>query len=326
MKAGDAANTLTGSRLSWVDGMERFVAIDFETATDSRDSTCALGWTVFEEGESRETGGTLIDPEIPAGAWSAFNTVIHGIEPADVRGAPTFAEIWPHLATLVANSPLVAHYASFDLSVLRAALARYELEPEPLRYACSALLSRAAWPLMVSVSLPVVSRNLGLLVAERSPEANARVSGEIATRAAAALHTPHLDGALVAAGLHWGTVASDLSWTPCGLPAGHVRAANLAPRTSEFDPQHPFGGKTVVFTGALASMTRREAFQRVYDVGGRPGDGVTKETNVLVVGERDIRRLADGETMSAKQRKAHDLRATGRDIQLIGEDDFLRAL
>lgn len=321
-----ALSACGASRLTWIEGMERFVAIDFETATDTRDSACALGWTVFEEGEPRETGGTLIDPEIPAGAWSEFNSVIHGIEPADVRGAPTFAVVWPHLATLAANAPLVAHYASFDLSVLRAALARYELEPAPLRYACSALLSRAAWPLMVSVSLPVVSRNLGLLIAERSPEANARAGGEIATRAAAALGASHLDGALVAAGLHWGTVASDLSWTPCGLPTGHVRAADLAPRTSEFDPEHPFSGKTVVFTGALASMTRREAFQRVYDVGGRPGDGVTKETNVLVVGEQDIRHLADGETMSAKQRKAHDLRATGRDIQLIGEDDFLRAL
>jgi len=34
-----------------------------------------------------------------------------------------------------------------------------------------------------------------------------------------------------------------------------------------------------------------------------------------------MRRVADGETMSAKQRKAHDLRAKGHDIQLIGEDD-----
>jgi len=225
-----AQSACVASRLTWFEGMERFVAIDFETATDSRDSACALGWTVFEEGEPRETSGTLIDPEIPAGAWSAFNTVIHGIEPADVRGAPTFAEIWPHLATLAANSPLVAHYASFDLSVLRAGLARYELEPAPLRYACSALLSRAAWPMMVSVSLMVVSRNLGLLMAERSPEANARASGETAARAAAALRAPHLDGALVAAGLHWATVASDLSWTPCGLPAGYVRAAAYARR------------------------------------------------------------------------------------------------
>ncbi|HLA17637.1 MAG TPA: hypothetical protein VJZ72_12150 [Candidatus Limnocylindrales bacterium] len=45
-----------------------------------------------------------------------------------------------------------------------------------------------------------------------------------------------------------------------------------------------------------------------------------------MIGEQDMRRLADGETMSAKQRIAHDLRAKGQDIQLIGGDDFLRAL
>jgi len=230
------------------------------------------------------------------------------------------------LATRVAASPLVAHYASFDVSVLRAELARYEIEPAPLTYACSALLSRAAWPLMVSVSLPVVTRHLGPQVGGRSPKTNAEAAGEIAMRAIDMLQARDLGGALAKAGLHWGTVASDLRWTPCGLPTGHVRAADLTPRTDLFDPSHPFFGKTVVFTGALESMTRRSAFQRVYDVGGTPGDGVTKETHVLVVGEQDIRRLAEGETMSAKQRKAHDLRAKGQDIQLIGEDDFLRAL
>jgi DNA polymerase III subunit epsilon len=306
--------------------MERFVAIDLETASEARDSACALGWALVEDGVVADSGWTPIDPEIRSSAWSDFNTTIHGLTIADVRGAPNFAAAWPALATLASGSPFVAHYASFDLSVLRAELARYEIAPAPLNYACSALLSRAAWPLMLSVSLPVVTRYLGLQIGERSPQANAQSSGEIATRAIASLHAQDLGGALVAAGLHWGTVASDLSWTPCGLPAGHVRAADMAPRTTEFDPFHPFFEKIVVFTGALESMSRRAAFQRVYDVGGTPGDTVTKETNVLVIGEQDIRRLADGERLSAKQRRAHDLRAKGQDIQLIGEDDFLRAL
>jgi NAD-dependent DNA ligase len=42
--------------------------------------------------------------------------------------------------------------------------------------------------------------------------------------------------------------------------------------------------KIIVFTGALESMSRRAAFQRVYDVGGTPGDTVTKETNVACIG------------------------------------------
>jgi DNA polymerase-3 subunit epsilon len=306
--------------------VERFVSIDFETANEARDSACALGWAVMGDGEIVESDWTPIDPEISTSAWSDFNSAIHGMGPSDVRGAPNFAAAWSVLEAHAGRTAVVAHYASFDLSVLRAELARYEIAPPPLKYACSALLARAAWPLMVSVSLPLVMQSLGWELAERNPRVNALASGEIAVSAAARLGARDLDDALGAAGLHWGTVEPDLSWTPCGLPIGHVRAADLAPRTTDFDSSHPLFQKVVVFTGALESMSRREAFQRVYDVGGTPGDGVTKETNVLVVGEQDITRLADGETLSAKQRKARDLRATGQDIQLIGEDDFLRAL
>ncbi len=306
--------------------MERFVAIDFETANDDRGSACALGWAIVDGHAVGETGWSPIDPEMDDDEWSPFNSSINGFEPADVRGAPTFGALWPRLVELTAGAPVVAHYASFDLSVLRAELARYEIEPGPMRYACSALLARAAWPELLSVSLPVVSRHLALPAAGRDPEANARASATIASSAVTALRQTDLDGALHAASLTWGTVGSDLSWTPCGVPHRHVRAADLGPRTTEHDPGHPFYEKTIVFTGTLASMTRREAFQRVYDVGGKPGDGVTAETHVLVVGEQDLRRLVEGETMSAKQRKALALRTKGQDIQLIGEDDFVRSL
>lgn len=305
---------------------ELFVAIDVETASDARDSACALGWALFEDDVVLEGGSTRIDPEIRDADWSEFNTWIHGLHPADVRGAPTFPEVWDRLSSMRGGAPVVAHWASFDLSVLRAELARYTIEPAPLRYACSALLSRAAWPLLLTVSLPVVARKLGIPLAERDPGANARASGEIARRALGDLGVADLGGGLVAAGLRWGTVAADLAWTPCGLPPGHVRAADMRPHTNEFDETHPLFGRTVVFTGTLASMTRRQAFQSVLDVGGTPGDLVTHETNILVVGEQDLRRLAEYETMSAKQRKAHDLRAKGQDITLLGEDDFLRSL
>ena len=67
-------------------------------------------------------------------------------------------------------------------------------------------------------------------------------------------------------------------------------------------------------------------FQTVANVGATPGDGVTKATNILVVGEQDIARLAAGENMSAKQRRAAGLRHDGQDIQLVGEMDFIRML
>src|SRR5262249_61373895 len=44
-------------------------------------------------------------------------------------------------------------------------------------------------------------------------------------------------------------------------------------------------GSTVAFTGRLASMKRAEAFALVRERGGNPPEGVTKRTDVLIVGE-----------------------------------------
>ena len=42
---------------------------------------------------------------------------------------------------------------------------------------------------------------------------------------------------------------------------------------------------TVAFTGRLASMKRADAFALVKKHGGKPREGVTRKTDVLVVGE-----------------------------------------
>lgn len=66
--------------------MYRYVAVDLETANESRDSACALGWAVVEDGVVVESGWMPIDPELPASAWSDFNTAIHGLRVDDVQG------------------------------------------------------------------------------------------------------------------------------------------------------------------------------------------------------------------------------------------------
>lgn len=52
-----------------------------------------------------------------------------------------------------------------------------------------------------------------------------------------------------------------------------------------FDEEHPLFGKVCVFTGILDKMQRKEAMQIVADLGGSPGDGVTKKTNYLILEE-----------------------------------------
>ena len=66
--------------------------------------------------------------------------------------------------------------------------------------------------------------------------------------------------------------------------------------------------------------------QTVVDVGGKVGNGVTKETNCLVLGEQDFHKFAEGQTKSSKLRKAEALKEKGRDIELLSERDYLEML
>jgi DNA polymerase-3 subunit epsilon len=119
--------------------METFLAIDFETANARRASACALGWARYEQGERVDSGSLLIDPQLADDEWDGFNISIHGIKPADVRGAPVFTDAWDWIAPHAATGPLIAHNAAFDMGVIRGELYRANLTPEPFKYLCKSI-------------------------------------------------------------------------------------------------------------------------------------------------------------------------------------------
>jgi DNA polymerase-3 subunit epsilon len=73
-------------------------------------------------------------------------------------------------------------------------------------------------------------------------------------------------------------------------------------------------------------MLRKEAMQCVLNVGGRPAAGVTKDTDYLVVGDVDMRKLRRGVQLTSKMKRALQLRGSGSTIQILGESDFLQLL
>lgn len=85
-------------------------------------------------------------------------------------------------------------------------------------------------------------------------------------------------------------------------------------------PEGPFYGEVVAFTGALC-IPRREAADMAAKIGCSVGQGVTKETTLLVVGDQDVRRLA-GHEKSLKHRKAEKLMREGQAIRILRESDF----
>jgi DNA polymerase III epsilon subunit family exonuclease len=99
--------------------LERYVTFDFET-TDKDVEVCE----VVEVGAVRVVGGeivdrfhTLVKPYRPITPGA---TKVHGYSDADVRGAPSFAEVWPAFRAFIGDDVLIAHNGQhFDIPVLR---------------------------------------------------------------------------------------------------------------------------------------------------------------------------------------------------------------
>ena len=65
-----------------------------------------------------------------------------------------------------------------------------------------------------------------------------------------------------------------------------------------------------------------DAIQKVKDIGGIPMDNVTNDTDVLVVGQQDYKKVGD-DGMSGKQEKAMKLLEKGKEIEILSEAEFL---
>jgi DNA polymerase-3 subunit epsilon len=120
-----------------------FVAIDFETADRFRDSACSVA-IVRVENECRvDQRATLLRPPRPSEDF----THIHGITLEAQNAAPLLADVWPTLLPLFDGVAfIVAHNASFDLSVMRATWAAAGLAMPSLPWGCTVDMARRLWP------------------------------------------------------------------------------------------------------------------------------------------------------------------------------------
>jgi len=121
-----------------------FCAIDFETATNDRSSACEVGVCIVQDSTIIETKTWLIKPpSFPY--FSHYNVAVHGIQPNDVKDAPTFDEIWYEVQEMMYGTLMMAHNASFDAGVLRGCLNHYGMFTPKIDYLCSIQLAKKSW-------------------------------------------------------------------------------------------------------------------------------------------------------------------------------------
>jgi DNA polymerase-3 subunit epsilon len=86
-------------------------------------------------------------PPSPHDWFDANNVRIHGIKRQDVEDGHTWDEILPLMLEFAEGDVLVAHNASFDMGVLKAAAEAVQFELPKLHYGCSLLVSRKVYNL-----------------------------------------------------------------------------------------------------------------------------------------------------------------------------------
>lgn len=302
-----------------------FLAIDFETANSLRGSPCSIGLVEVRDGEVVSQRSELICPPntFGPGDFDEMNIAIHGITWDMVADKPGFLDTWKQLGLDNLYIPLVAHYAAFDLGVIREAFAEEQCEWPTLNYICSVVLSRRVLDLP-SYSLPYVADALGVTVTDHHDAgADAKACAEITLALLNRTSSNTLDDLLTSLNVRWGSL-SPTDWSGSTVRGTSRTRDKLPPPRETASPDHYIYGKQVVITGTLpGGLLRRDAQDRIAFYGGTPQVGVTKDTDVLVVGDLDPKRLAPGMEVSAKLKKAFDLQAKGQHIEIIAGSDFM---
>jgi NAD-dependent DNA ligase len=117
-----------------------------------------------------------------------------------------------------------------------------------------------------------------------------------------------------------------------GLRKNQQRIAGLLPYVALSRPQVteegtelPFGGKSFVFTGKMATLGRKQAQEKVREMGGETPSGVTTDLTWLVIGDSGSPLFGEGKKGS-KMLKAEKYNTAGSQIGIISETRFLEML
>jgi DNA polymerase-3 subunit epsilon len=276
-----------------------FVALDFETANPRLSSICQIGATRFQDGEPVETLCRYVQPN---DYFHPINISVHGIDEATVAGAPTFAEAHQELHDLIGDKVVVTH-TGFDRTAMHRACEIHSLPAALCQWLDSSMIVRRAWPQFArsGYGLANIASFLDLTFKHHDAGEDSRVTGQIVVQA--------------------------IRETGFGVEDWLIRVRQpISPSSASLiaqsgDQSGPLAGEVIVFTGALM-LPRREAAKMAAEAGIDVADGVTKHTTLLVVGDQDLERLADGETKSSKHRKAECLIKGGQSLRILSEADF----
>ncbi|WP_449373191.1 exonuclease domain-containing protein [Arthrobacter psychrolactophilus] len=292
-----------------------FTAIDFETANSFRASVCAVGLTKVRAGHVVAQRIWLMKPLPGYTEFDPTQVAVHGITAARVSHLPDWRSAYGPIMDFIGGDALVGHDVSFERSVFAKANEASGFPIPALEFHCTLELARQ------HLQLPRYSPS-DVVAALDIPAYNHHESGDDARASALiAIELARRTGSSTLAEL-WPSSEKPVAKMPGYYSAGYTRKLADLPKANPLaNPEGPFFGQTVVFSGDLAAMARVEAQDAAAAKGATIVNSVTKKVTLVVGAEID-----GGTRFSAKVKRAHELAAAGQDIRVIGELDFMRLL
>ena len=308
----------TGKGRSLLSFPDDYVVVDIETTGFSPryDEIIEICADRFVNGQRADRFISLVKPADPVPAYIQQLT---GITDEMVADADPIEIVLPGFLAFVGDLPVVGHNVNFDVNFI------YDRSLEKLGmvfsndFSDTMRLARRLIPGMENYRLATLAGALGL---NKSAMHRAGVDCDVTDAV-----YKHCRAAAIE---QYGSVEAfqDAMVTARGNRRRireRWKAKDITTGTEAFDTSHPLYGQVCVFTGKLDCLLRKDAMQAVVDVGGICGDRVTKETNILVLGDLSYAASIKG-GKSSKQLKAEKMILDGADLQIISESAFLDLL
>lgn len=273
-----------------------FWALDVETANADYSSICQIGMVYQEAGLRTKEWSTLINPN---DYFDSYNTGIHGIDAQAVSASPTFPEVFRQITERLTGE-IVIHHGHFDRTAFNRCYDLHELDPIGCSWLDNTKIVRRTWPefSQSGYGLKNLSVHFGIPLNHHDALSDAAAAARIA------------DLAVLESGK--------------GLKQWLIGVRRRAPRVKDYrrdgDPDAPFFGEKIVFTGTL-SVPRNMAADEAQKLGFDVQNNVTKKTTFVCVGIQD-RTVLKGYDKSSKHRKAEQLISDGHEISIMSEQDF----
>ncbi|WP_245712521.1 exonuclease domain-containing protein [Anaerobacillus alkalilacustris] len=309
-----------------------FIAIDFEIANHNYSSACSLGMVFVDERKIVDEKYYLIQP--PNLELDEEFSKIHSLTLDQLSTAPLFHEVWDEIKPFFNDDSLIiAHNAQFDMNTLKNCLIENSLNVPNFKYVCSIPIStRACRGEGIGSSLKERTKRFGITLDDHHHAlSDARACAELVIKCLEVKKRKTIHSYCKTYSSIPVKLFSDLKTQSTFLIRGKrkkfdsVKIAEITPTTSNIDNNHPFYNRLFVFTGNLETIDRKNAMQKVVDVGGIIKSGVTKNTDYIIVGKQDLS-IVGKDGLSSKERKAYELIEKGINIKVLNEDQFLKNL